>query len=149
MTQVGKTRIASAVILITALLLFYVSNVAREAYLFPRVIAAVMVVLAGAMLVYEWGTGADRVRKIVEPVPWLTILPALAVFLAYLLLAERLGFYSTSSLAFFVLISIYSPATVSVSRTIRHLAITAAFIGALYVVFAVLLRVMTPRGLLF
>ncbi|HCJ00613.1 MAG TPA: hypothetical protein DHV74_14300, partial [Sulfitobacter sp.] len=64
--------------------------------------------------------------------------------------AEALGFYSGSALAFFTLLSLYDPASHGeVKSWIRRIVITAGFILVMYLLFAKLLSVFTPRGLFF
>lgn len=123
---------------------YFVDN--EEAYLFPRLISIGMAVFAVALLVGSFSPAT--VVESVAPVPWLTIVPALAVFLAYVSLAEEVGFYATAFCAFFVLISIYAPERGSVRGWLNRFAVTCLFIGAMYCVFALLLKVQTPQGFL-
>ena len=59
-----------------------------------------------------------------------------------------LGFYAGSALGFFILFSLYDPGShASPMVWLRRLVITAGFMALIYVVFAIGLKVQTPRGL--
>ena len=119
-------------------------------YQFPRVVAVAMILLAVALAVQAWRAvpeGADRDG--VESPPWGKILPGLLVLIAYLLLAERLGFFLASLLAFFGLAVLYTPGRLGVAKLARTAAVATGFMAVLYLLFVVLLRVQFPRGLWF
>ncbi|GFE50735.1 hypothetical protein So717_24880 [Roseobacter cerasinus] len=120
------------------------------AFLFPRIISTVFVVLAlwtfgkAALGRTKVGNGLDRRAMI-------SILPGLAVALIYVFWAAKaLGFYTASTLAFFVLLSLYDPAPHGVGKTwVRRIVITAGFLAVMYGLFAMLLKVFTPREIFF
>jgi len=62
--------------------------------------------------------------------------------------AEWLGFYAASGLVFFALYALYDPRSHSLRAWAGRLSITVGFMVVLYCVFALGLRVQTPRGLL-
>ena len=65
-------------------------------------------------------------------------------------LAKALGFYTATTLAFFVLLSLYDPAPHNEAKSwIKRAIITACFIAVMYGVFGMLLKVYTPREILF
>lgn len=121
-----------------------------EAFLFPRLISSVFVALAGWTFVKAllgWskiGSGITRRMAI-------NLAPGLAVSLVYIFWAAKsLGFYTATTLAFFVLLSLYDPAPHTQAKTwIKRGVITACFIAVMYGVFALLLKVYTPREILF
>ena len=121
-----------------------------QAFLFPRLISSVFVVLAlwtfgrAVMGLSRAGTGIGRTM-------FLNILPGLVVASVYIFwAAETLGFYSGSALAFFALLSLYDPAPHrDIKSWMRRAVITSGFILVMYLLFAKLLSVFTPRGLFF
>ncbi len=121
-----------------------------DAFLFPRLIATVFVVLAG----WTFGKavlGLSKVGSGVSRAHFINMAPGLAVALIYIFWAAKtLGFYTATAIAFFILLSIYDPAPHSESRTwIRRGVITAIFVAVMYGLFAKLLNVYTPREILF
>jgi hypothetical protein len=62
--------------------------------------------------------------------------------------AKTLGFYAASTIAFFLLLSAYDPAPNNEPRTwIKRTLITIGFITIMYALFAIVLKVYTPRGM--
>lgn len=116
-----------------------------EPYLFPRLISIGMGLFAVAMLMESFSGTAGEERG--SSIPWLTILPALVVFLACVNLAEDVGFYVTAFCTFFVLVTIYAPDWRSPRGWLNRTAVSLLFMGAMYAVFALLLKVQTPTGL--
>ena len=140
------TRWTSFGMLAFALTLYVLSATAegQEAYVFPRIIALAMCLIAVFTLVFEWasldGSGVS--------IPWGKLWPALTIFLVYMLISQHLGFYTSSFLAFFSLGVIYTSQSYTMGAK-RCLPISIAFMTVLYAVFVWLLRVQTPRGILF
>ncbi|AHD00080.1 tripartite tricarboxylate transporter TctB family protein [Leisingera methylohalidivorans] len=121
-----------------------------EAFLFPRLIASVFVVLAG----WTFGKavlGLSKVGAGISRSLCLNMLPGLAVMLIYVFWAAKaLGFYTATAIAFFILLSLYDPAPHSETRTwVKRALITACFVAVMYGLFALLLSVYTPREILF
>ena len=118
-----------------------------DAFLFPRVVAVVFVILAvwnfarAALGLARVGGGVDRRTA-------LTVLPGLAVMAVFVFWAAKaLGFYVASTLTFFTLYALYDPAPLaSVRDWGKRALVTAAFMAVIYALFAVLLQVQTPRG---
>ncbi len=121
-----------------------------EAFLFPRLISSAFVALAGwtfLKAILGWSkVGSGVSRKMA-----LNLAPGLIVSLIYVFwLAKALGFYTATSLAFFVLLSLYDPAPHDEAKSwIKRAIITACFIAVMYGVFGLLLKVYTPREILF
>jgi hypothetical protein len=64
--------------------------------------------------------------------------------------AKGLGFYTASTITFFILLSYYDPAPHNEVKTwIKRAAITAGYLAVMYGLFAMLLSVFTPREILF
>ncbi len=121
-----------------------------EAFLFPRLISTAFVLLAGWTFVKAllgWskiGSGITRSMAI-------NLFPGLVISLIYVFWAAKaLGFYTASAIGFFVLLSLYDPAPHSEMKSwIKRGVITACFVAVMYGVFAMLLKVYTPREILF
>ncbi|MEO1779596.1 MAG: tripartite tricarboxylate transporter TctB family protein, partial [Pseudomonadota bacterium] len=79
------------------------------------------------------------------------ILPGLIVALVLVYWAAKgLGFYTATTLAFFILLSLYDPAPHGAVKTwIKRALITAGFLAVMYGLFAGLLNVFTPREIFF
>ncbi|MEX0317922.1 MAG: tripartite tricarboxylate transporter TctB family protein [Ruegeria sp.] len=121
-----------------------------EAFLFPRLIATVFVVLA-AWTFGKAVLGLSKVGAGVSRSMIINLTPGLLVALIYVFWAAKaLGFYTATAVAFFILLSLYDPAAHSEVRTwIRRGIITGGFVAVMYGLFALLLNVYTPREILF
>ncbi len=121
-----------------------------DAFLFPRMISTVFVLLAG----WTFGKalmGRSKVGTGVSRSMFLNLLPGLIVSAVYVFWAARtFGFYTASTVAFFILLTLYDPAPHGeVKSWLRRVLITAGFITVMYGLFALLLKVYTPREVLF
>lgn len=121
-----------------------------EAFLFPRLVSTVFVVLAA----WTFGKALMRRSKVgngISTTMVMNLLPGLIVALIYVFWAAKgLGFYTATTGAFFVLLSLYDPAPHTEIRSwIRRAVITAGFVAVMYGLFALLLKVYTPREVLF
>ena len=118
----------------------------QEAFLFPNVVSVIMVIIAG-FAVYNSRNTLQKEKSI--RIPWPLILPAIAIFIIYLALAETVGFYTCSFIAFVTLVSIYMPGSITLNRFVRIFITGLIFMGGLYCLFSLLLKVQLPRGFLF
>ena len=120
------------------------------AFLFPRLISTVFVVLAIWTFVKAC-LGRSRVGSGVSPTMVANLLPGLVVALIFVFwAAAALGFYTATTLAFFVLLSLYDPASHGRPATwVKRAVITAVFMAVMYGLFALLLKVYTPREIFF
>jgi hypothetical protein len=119
-----------------------------DAFLFPRIISAVMLVLAlwslgrAVMGISRTGTGLSigLARNIA---------PGLIIMFVYVFWAARtMGFYVSSTIAFFLIFTAYDPAPLNDWRAwIKRIVITAAFMAVIYALFSIVLKVQTPRGM--
>lgn len=156
MTEQNKTAgrlqqaIPSGLVLLLAIWIAFVSfNVADPGpYLFPRLIAVTMLVLASISFQRalrgksRTGVGLDR-RVLVNLAPGVILMLVYVFFLA-----EFLGFYVSSLISFLLLCTIYDPHRFTDSRAwIKRLGISVGFIAVIYVLFALVLKVQTPRGI--
>jgi len=123
-----------------------------KAYFFPQMLALMMAAMGAVMLVTELRASADaraKAKAAWVAIPWVRILPGMLVLAAYMAVAETVGFYVSSWLAFTSIGIIYAPATNRMATVKRCLPIAVAFLAVLYLVFWTLLRVQLPHGFAF
>ena len=121
-----------------------------EAFLFPRLISSVFVALA----LWTFGKaimGWSKVGNGVSARAFMQMLPGLLVAILYVFCAAKgLGFYTATSICFFILLSLYDPAPHTEPRSwIKRLIISGVFMVVIYGLFAKLLKVYTPREIFF
>ena len=121
-----------------------------EAFLFPQLISIFFAGLAAWNFVRA-ATGLSRVGEGVPLYRLKNILPGLVVALIYIFFAARgLGFYVSSSLGFLILYTLYDPVPLRNGKAwAKRIAVTIGFMAVIYGLFALLLKVQTPRGLFF
>ncbi|MDU8927204.1 tripartite tricarboxylate transporter TctB family protein [Alisedimentitalea sp. MJ-SS2] len=144
--------LASGVIAAVGIWVAYISYTQQpsEAFLFPRLISTVFVVLAlwtFVKAVMGWTKVGHGLSG--RDLTWLA--PGLIVALIYIFWAAKaLGFYTAGTIAFFILLSFYDPASHHRAKTwIKRVIITAGFLVVMYGLFAKLLKVYTPREIFF
>lgn len=146
----AQHRIASGVILVVAAWVCWISFTQQpaEAFLFPRIISvaflALSVVTFIKAMLRQTKVGAGLSFEAMK-----NMLPGLAVAIIYIFWAAKtLGFYTSSTIVFFILLSLYDPSPNNELKTwIKRAVITAGFTAIMYALFAVLLNVFTPRGM--
>ncbi len=118
------------------------------AYLFPRLISVIMLVMAVWSLARA-ALGISRVGTGLTAEVALNLAPGVALILIYVFWAAKtLGFYTASTIAFLLLFTIYDPTPITNVRGWgKRIVITAAFMAVIYALFTLLLQVQTPRGL--
>ena len=144
--------IASGFVAAVGVWVAYVSYTQEPAaaFLFPRLISTVFVVLA----IWTFGKailGRSKVGNGLSAEAMKNIAPGLIVALVYIFWAAKgLGFYTASTITFFIMLSLYDPASHSELRSwIKRITITVSFLAAMYGLFAALLKVYTPREIFF
>lgn len=144
--------IGSGVVAVVGVWVTYVSYTQQpsEAFLFPRLIATVFVVLALWTFVKAC-MGWTKVGNGITVHQMTNLTPGLLVAMVYIFwMAKGLGFYTATTIAFFILLSLYDPAPHRALRSwLKRIIITACFIAVMYGLFALLLNVFTPREVLF
>ncbi|MEL6565606.1 MAG: tripartite tricarboxylate transporter TctB family protein [Pseudomonadota bacterium] len=154
MTDLPRTQhiIASGLVAAVGVAVAFVSYTQEPAaaFLFPRMISTVFVVLA----LWTFGKavmGRTKVGNGLDARALRNILPGLIVALVLVYWAAKgLGFYTATTLAFFILLSLYDPAPHGAVKTwIKRALITAGFLAVMYGLFAGLLNVFTPREIFF
>jgi len=145
-----QQSIAAGIILALGLWVAFVSFNVEDSrpYLFPQLISVVMVLLATYSFIRAL-RGGNRTGISVSGDQLSRIAPAIAIMLLYVfVLAETLGYYLAATLSFLAIYSLYDPEPhLKLRSWIVRLTVTAGFITVIYLVFAVGLRVQTPRGL--
>lgn len=144
--------IGSGIVATVGLWVAYISYTQQpsEAFLFPRLISTVFAVLA-LWTFAKACLGWTKVGNGISIRQFSNLLPGLVVALIYIFWAAKgLGFYTATTFAFFILLSLYDPAPHSEMRSwLKRIAITAVFMIVMYGLFAKLLTVYTPREVLF
>jgi len=117
--------------------------------LFPRLVSVLMG-LGGVILIVGALRPAGRqpLLSIAQwartPRSYLIIVAVLGSIVFYILLSDRLGFLLTA----FIMLSALLIATRGISRTVSSLVISASVVVVLYLIFARLLRVPLPVGVI-
>ena len=154
MTDLPRNQhiIASGLVAVVGISITYISYTAEPAaaFLFPRIISTVFVVLA----LWTFGKalmGRTRVGNGLTGAAMRNILPGLVIALIYVFwAAQTLGFYTASMITFFILLSLYDPAPHNAPGTWgKRIILTAGFLAVMYGLFAMLLNVFTPREIFF
>ena len=135
--------------IVLGVLLYWASSGAAsaQAYVFPKLLAATMVVLAIAMTIADWRV---RIGQVATPlaIPWSKLWPALVILVLYMVAAQPLGFYLASWLAFVAIGIVYAPAESNIASAKRCVPIALTFMLVLYGVCVILLRVQMPKGVM-
>jgi len=119
-----------------------------RAYFFPQMLAVAMVVMGAAMLVMD--LRSRGVRQAAEPpTQWYKIWPGMLVLVVFMTIAEWVGFYVSSWLAFMSIGVLYAPTGERLATAKRCVPIAFVFLTVLYLVFWTLLRVQLPHGFAF
>ena len=144
--------IGSGVVAVVGIWVAYVSYTQQpsEAFLFPRLISTVFVVLA-IWTFAKACLGWTKVGHGLSPTHFRNLAPGLIIALIYIFWAAKgLGFYTATTIAFFILLSLYDPAPHTAPKTwLKRVIITAVFMAVMYGLFAKLLNVYTPREIFF
>jgi len=135
---------------LVALLVCYISFTRQpvEAYLFPRLISFFFLGLALWTFVKAL-LGRSKAGNGLSMDMFKNMAPGVAISAIYIFWAAKgLGFYTATTIAFFLLVTSYDPASHSEPKTwVKRAIITAGFVAIMYALFAKILVVYTPRGL--
>ncbi|MGI9351016.1 MAG: tripartite tricarboxylate transporter TctB family protein [Rhizobiaceae bacterium] len=142
--------ISSTAVLIVALLVTWISFTQQpsEAFLFPRLISVFFSSLAIWNFVRAAG-GMARVGEGMNMPIFMNLLPGTIIMLVYVFFASKvLGFYLASTITFLAIFTLYDSTPLSDAKGWgKRLVITLAFMTLIYGLFALLLKVQTPRGI--
>lgn len=119
-----------------------------DAYIFPNLIAWIMLGLALVMIVALIAQPSAAVDESGGSIEWARLMPVLVILPVYVLVAESLGFIVSALLAFFAIGRVYALDKPGENTTLRYLMISVCFIAVLYLIFVILLQVQMPSGLL-
>jgi hypothetical protein len=116
------------------------------AFVFPRLVSAVFVVLAVWTFIKALGEVAEQDGGFTRAEIF-KIVPGMIVSAVYVFWGTKFfGFYTSTTLAFFILLSLYDPADHRLTKSwVKRVIITAGFMAVMYCLFALLLNVYTPR----
>ncbi|SLN40942.1 tripartite tricarboxylate transporter TctB family protein [Pseudooctadecabacter jejudonensis] len=154
MTDLPRTQhiIASGGIAAVGVIVAYISFTQEpaDAFIFPRLISSVFAVLA----IWTFGKavmGRTKVGNGISGEAMRNMLPGLIVMIIYVFWAAKaLGFYTATTITFFIMLSLYDPAPHGAFASwAKRIAITAGFLLVMYGLFALLLNVFTPREVFF
>lgn len=144
--------VASGVIMAVGAWVTWVSFTQEPAaaFLFPRLIASVFLVLS-VWTFAKACLGWTKVGAGLTPTLYANLLPGLLVMLVYVFWAAKgLGFYTATTITVFLVLVLYDPAPHgAISTWIKRIVITACFMAVMYGLFAVVLKVYTPREIFF
>ena len=147
MVVYSRRLFVACVVVFIAGLIFKVSYFQdnTEAYLFPAVVAAAMLVFSLISLFRE---SFDLCVDDFQPFPFERQWPVIVMMAAGVLSLETLGMYVTTFLILVLVSYWYSPQEQGGKRARQSLVMAAGFTLAMYVLFTVLLKVQVPRGVL-
>ena len=133
-------------VLILSILLAYASfsGGTSEAYIFPKLLSTVMIILSFLSLVLYLYNKNEKITEV--DIKKLSIY--LGSLLLFLVLGELLGFYFLAVLIFLIICYVYSEKKNKKSIFYNFL-ITLCFMIFIYFLFAILLKVQAPRFFLF
>ena len=133
-------------VLILSILLAYASfnGGTSEAYIFPKLLSTVMIILSFLSLVLYFYNKNEKTTEV--DIKKLSIY--LGSLLFFLIFGELLGFYFLAVLIFLIICYVYSEKKNKKSIFYNFL-ITLCFMIFIYFLFAILLKVQAPRFFLF
>ena len=133
-------------VLILSILLAYASfsGGTSEAYIFPKLLSTVMIILSFLSLVLYFYNKNEKITEV--DIKRLSIY--LGSLLLFLVFGELLGFYFLAVLIFLIICYVYSEKKNKKSIFYNFL-ITLFFMIFIYFLFAILLKVQAPRFFLF
>ena len=141
---------SASIVLVVAISVAWLSYTRQpaEAFLFPRLISIVFLVLS----VWNFARaalGLARVGDGIDTPSAMHITPGLLVMALYAFwLAKFLGFYVASTLTFFTLLTLYDTGNrKQLSNWVTRALITVFFMAIIYGLFNFVLKVQMPRGL--
>ena len=146
--MINIKNIVSVLVAISLSILLVVASFSgghSEAYLFPRIITSIMLVLSLLLLIQHF-YGKNHPKKTINIAK---LAPFFILIIIFILLGENLGFYLCASLMFLTICYFYYPEKKDVKKVLFFLLIGAAFMMAIYFLFTFLLKVQVPRFFLF
>ena len=146
--MINIKNIVSVLVAISLSILLVVASFSgghSEAYLFPRIITSIMLVLSLLLLIQHF-YGKNHPKKTINIAK---LAPFFILIIIFVLLGENLGFYLCASLMFLTICYFYYPEKKDMKKIIFFLLICAVFMTAIYFLFTFLLKVQVPRFFLY
>jgi hypothetical protein len=147
----AQHMVMSGIVLAVAVIVTWLSYTQTpvEAFLFPRLIS----VFFQGLAVWTFARAVLRLSRVGDGIGFgeiSNLAPGLAILLVYVFwMAKAIGFYAASTLAFFLIFTIYDPSSHGAPRAwLKRILVTAAFMAVIYCLFTLVLKVQTPRGIL-
>lgn len=146
-----KDVIVSLVCLAGAIFLFYSLNWIDDerAQAFPRVVISIIGVLSLLLLVQTLALKSVKQAAAGDPFPWARFMIMFGLIVVYFAIMERIGFYLSAFLFFIAVTTLFGGAAKRATKAVSRVGLPLVFTGILYLLFSVLLKVQTPRGMLF
>lgn len=148
--NIFQHKISSGLVALVAVTVCYVSFTRQpaDAYLFPRVVSIFFLGLALWTFVKAL-MGRSKAGNGLSINMFKNMAPGVLISAIYIFWAAKsLGFYTATSVAFFLLLTSYDPASYSEYKSwFKRIIITAGFVAIMYALFAKILVVYTPRGM--
>jgi len=146
--MINIKNIVSVLVAISLSILLVVASFSgghSEAYLFPRIITSIMLVLSVLLLIQHF-YGKNHPKKTINIAK---LAPFFILIIIFILLGENLGFYLCASLMFLTICYFYYPERKDMKKILFFLLICAVFMTAIYFLFTFLLKVQVPRFFLY
>ena len=146
--MINIKNIVSVLVAISLSILLVVASISgghSEAYLFPRIITSIMLVLSLLLLIQHF-YGKNHPKKTINIAK---LAPFFILIIIFVLLGENLGFYLCAFLMFLTICYFYYPEKKDMKKILFFLLICALFMTAIYFLFTFLLKVQVPRFFLY
>ncbi len=150
MTMLQWSLVLGVLIMVASLLLYqHTRSFAEEPRLFPTILIVALIIMSGWMVLQSLlAPSARATKKVFEKWPGWNMLLVTCMTLAYVAMANYLGFYASTFL-FNLSLPLYLHQERSAGFLLKTLAVALGFTGLMLVVFRQLLKVPTPVGVLF
>jgi hypothetical protein len=156
MINFGNKSVIFVSLLIAGLLFYlsFYSGTSKEiqAYLFPRTVSTIMLIVT-VFLFYQnlENKFLERERKTpsVFPLNLFKLYPTGIGILLFMIFAEDLGFYFSTTILFMFITLFYSEDKLKLSNFVKSICVCSLFMGLIYVLFTILLKVQVPGFILF
>lgn len=161
-----RREIIISLVVISGVIALYLSLPLIEmprAAVFPRVVILIMGFLALALLLQNLlirrkvqkemvrNPKIDQGNQAQDPgsiFPWKKVISCFGLILLYFIVMESLGFYVSAFLFFLVIVLFLGEEKMTLKKAGGRVGVAFLFTAVLYVLFAVILLVQTPRGIL-
>lgn len=151
MLHINNNETKATLFSLTAAIVFAIAcfwDADPEVYLFPRILAVLMLALGLIQLI---DTAKERAKPPQKPdagaIAWPALLPGLAVTVVFVLSIETIGFYTGSFLAFLCIVLVYGKRNWNDRKALLYKSLIGlGLMLVLYGLFWKLLYVRTPEG---